>query len=120
MRSRRDLGRRRPGLARRTEAERVEPAAAPVDDDAECVTLARHQCGGRVDQGSDGRDAGSADDLPARDERPKPVGDVDELLTGQAGEEVLVPAGESHDLVRQDGADMTVTSLSVMSRLTRT
>ena len=46
-----------------------------------------------------------ADDLGAGDQRADPVGEVDDLLAGDAGEEVLVAAGEADDLVREHRAD---------------
>ena len=39
------------------------------------------------------------------DDRAQPVEEVDDLVARDAGEEVLVPAGEAHDLVREDRAE---------------
>ena len=46
-----------------------------------------------------------ADHLRAGDQRADPVGQVDQLGTGDTGEKVLVAAGEADDLVRKHRAD---------------
>ena len=75
-----------------------------VYHDAERVALARDQVRGRVDERAYRCDAAPADDGAARDQRAEPVRDVDHLLTGQTGEEILVPSREPDHLVRQNGA----------------
>ena len=49
--------------------------------------------------------AGRADDLGRGDEGADPVRDVDDVLARDAGEEVLVAAGDADDLVRQHRPD---------------
>ena len=75
-----------------------------VHDDAERVAFPRDEGGRCVHQGSHRGHAAGADDLSAGEKRAEPVGDVDELLPRQAGEEVLVAARESHDLVGEHRA----------------
>ena len=87
---------------------------------AERQLLRRDQRGAVVDQRAHGRDAGGADDLGRGDQRAQPVRDVDDLLAGDAGEEVLVAAGDADDLVREHRADTSATSCSTTARLSST
>ncbi len=43
-----------------------------------------------------------ADDLPAGDQRPQPVEEMEEFAAGDAGEKVLGPPGEADHLVGKD------------------
>ena len=69
------------------------------------MTLAGHHRRCCIDHRPHRRDAERADDLATRDEGTEPMAHIDEFLTGETGEEVLVTAGEPHNLVRKDGAD---------------
>ena len=117
-----DVGRRRPRVA----------AAAPK------ATAAGRRCrgrpttqrawrspgtsgGGGVDQRPDRRDAPGADDLGAGDERAEPVGDVDQLLAGQArGTGTCRRRRSPTTSWGRTGPTITVTSLSTTRRFTRT
>ena len=56
---------------------------------------------GPVDHGAHGSVA-CADDLVVGDDRTQPVGEVDDLRAGDAGEEIFVAAGKADHLVRED------------------
>ena len=98
------LRRGSPSAGRVPERQRLQPPACVVYHDAERVALARDEVRGRIDERVDRCDAAPADDGAARDQRAEPVRDVDHLLTGQTGEEILVPSREPDHLVRQHGA----------------
>ena len=74
-------------------------------DQAQREPAAGNHRGRLVDQCPDGGDAAGADDVPAGDQRAEPVGEVDDLLTGDPGKEVLVAAGESDHFMREDRPD---------------
>jgi hypothetical protein len=99
------LGGGGPGGDRIAEGHRPQSACHMVDDHAERVAFPRHEPGRLVHQRSDRGHAAPADYLSAREERTQPVGDVDELLSRQPGEEILVAARETHDLVGEHRAD---------------
>ena len=101
----RHLGGRRPGRTRIAERGRVQVRGPGLHHQAEREPLAGHQRRGLVDQRANRRDAAGADDLGAGDQRAEPVGDVDQLLSRHAREQVLVAAGEPDDLVREHRAD---------------
>ena len=101
----RNLRARGPGALGAAEAHRVEVTARRAHDHREAVFGRLDACTCRVDELSHGRDAKRTDDAARRDERPHPVRDVDDVVHGAAGEEVLIAARESHDFVGEHGAD---------------
>src|ERR1035438_6854240 len=83
----------------------MKVGAAGSPDKAEGELLRGDQGGALVDEGPDRGDGRRADDLSRRDESAEPVGDVDDVLPGDARKEILVAARDSDDLVRQDRAE---------------
>ena len=104
MRDRADLGGARPGRLRVAEGDGVQVEAAGLADDAERQLLGRDEGGALVDQRPDGGDRGGPDDLGRGDQCAEPVRDVDDVLPGNTGEEVLVATRDPHHLVREDRA----------------
>ena len=100
--------RRRPPPTPPAGSPNAAACSAPLPDCATTHSASRSrgdQRGRLVDERPDRRDAARPDDLGARDQRAQPVREVDDLLAGDAREEVLVAAGEADDLVREDRAD---------------
>ena len=101
-----DLGRRGPGRARLAEGDGVQRRRCPTGrrrtarGSAAGISAAASSISART-----GVDAAGADDVGAGDQRAQPVRQVDDLLAGDAREEVLVAAGEADHLVREDRAD---------------
>src|ERR1041384_793545 len=70
----------------------------------QCDDLGGHKIGGGFDHGA-GRSLNAADDVLDRCQRPKPVRRVREIGTGDSGEEIFSPTGESGNLMRDRGAE---------------
>src|SRR5579872_426092 len=105
MRASGDFGCQRPGLFGLPKCRGVDLIARRIDDDAERIALARNKSCSGVDQCSHGRRSKGPDDLGARYQGPKPMGDVDELLTGKSWKEVFVASGEPYDFVGEHWAN---------------
>ena len=94
-----------PGLLRRAERHGVQGVCSGLHHQAQGPPLGRnHRCS-LVDQRPHRRHPAGADDRRTADEGADPVRDVDHLLPGDTGKEVLVAAAEADHLVREDGAD---------------
>ena len=100
-----DVGAGRPGVLGGAERGGVQGVGAGGDDQAERKPLRRDQGGRLVDQGPDRGDTAGTDHLRAGDQGSDPVGQVDQFGSGDAGEEVLVTAGEADHLVREHRSD---------------
>src|SRR5699024_2674153 len=96
---------RGPGGLRVAEGDGVEVLPAGDHVHGEGVLLGVDEVARGVDQLAHRGDAERADDAAGGDQRPHPVGDVDDVVHRAAGEEVLVAAGEPDHLVREHGAD---------------
>src|SRR5699024_5847110 len=85
----RDLRHRGPGGLRVAEGDGVEVLAAGDHVHGEGVLLGLDEIARGVDQLAHRGDAERADDAAGGDQRPHPVGDVDDVVHRAAGEEVL-------------------------------
>src|SRR3989440_5470103 len=102
---RRHVGGRRPGRLRGAEAGRVQDVAAGTHHDAQGQLVPGYEGGGLVDERAYRGDPAGTDDLGTGDQGAQPVRQVDDLLTGDAREEVPVAAGEPDHLVREHRTD---------------
>ena len=108
-----------PGLLGRTEGNGVQPTSSRRHD-AEREALARDQPGCLVDQGAYRSHPAGADDAGAGDERAQPVGQVDDVLPGDTGEEkYLLPPEKPTTSCGNTGPTTSATSCSATARLMR-
>ena len=78
--------------------------AVAGDDEGQGPLLLGNHLSGQVDHVADRRTL-DADDADVGDQRPEPVEEVEQVRPRDAGEEILVPAREPDDLMREDRAE---------------